>query len=114
MDFPEDQITELKNLGEVLSAQEGGVPYFIIRALKLPDGCTPNQCDALLCPVPANGYNSRLYFSQKVQPAKAVTLNWNANDVRILEQNWHAFSWKLTHTNLRLIELVALHLKILQ
>ena len=117
MEFPQEQITELKGyFGVVEQGEEAGLTYFLIPKFKLPEGCTPTECDVLLSPMPANGYDSRLYFAERIQQAKIpnLYLNWNATDVRILDRNWHAFSWKLTKPNLRLAELVLLHLKPLQ
>jgi hypothetical protein len=88
--------------------EEGGITFFLILGLELPDGCNPNKTDALLCPTKRDGYESRLYFSDKIQTKK--TLNWNANGVRIFERNWHAFSWR-TPPNLRLCQMVAIHWK---
>jgi hypothetical protein len=112
MDFPQDQIDELKRLfGEVLSCNESGFIYFFIPALSLPEGCSHEKVDVLLCPMPRDGYNSRLFFAEKIQSKKPQ--NWNVNGIRIIERNWYAFSWR-TPENLRLATMVAMHLKGLQ
>ena len=109
MNFPEDQIEELKKLyPAVQSCEEGGVTFFLLPKLRLPEGCEPQETDALLCPAPRDGYNSRLFFANKITCSKA--LNWNASGVRIAERNWAAFSWKTEHTDLRLAQMVAIHL----
>jgi len=41
-----------------------------------------------------------------VRVESGVQLNWNANGVRILERNWHAFSWTV-NPEPRLIQMVA-------
>jgi hypothetical protein len=93
MDFPEDQLKELALLGTVSQGQEGGLTYFLIEGLKLPDSCSPETTDALLCPQPRDGYESRLFFAEQINGP--VARNWNGQNVRILERNWHAFSWKV-------------------
>jgi len=113
MEFPAEEVEALKRL--ILGTQrgeEGGLVYFTLPNLPLPAGVKPESCDALLCPMDRDGYPSRLFFAQKLECSK--TLNWNANGFRILERNWYAFSWKLTQTGLRLVQILALHLKPLQ
>ena len=114
MQFPPDQIDELKAaFPSVCSAEEGGIPYFFIPNFILPNGSSPSVVDVLLCPTAdRHGYPSRLFFAQQVQSSKP--LNWNTNCVRILEKNWYAYSWKVTQQGLRLIQILALHLKALQ
>ncbi len=107
--LPEDQIDELKELcSEVLTCEEGGITYALLRKIILPTGCSPTEVDALLCPSSKDGYTSRLYFAQQISCPKQ--LNWNALNTRILEQNWHAYSWKIPQENLRLSQMVANHL----
>jgi hypothetical protein len=114
MQFPPDQIEELKAaFPTVLSAEEGGIVYFLIPQLSLPMGTSPTVVDVLLCPTAdRHGYPSRLFFAQQVQSPKP--LNWNTNGVRILERNWYAYSWKVTQQGLRLLQILALHLKAIQ
>jgi hypothetical protein len=114
MQFPSDQIEELKaGFPSVFSAEEGGIPYFLIPNLPLPSGSSPPAVDVLLCPTAdRHGYPSRLFFAQQVRSPRP--LNWNTNGVRILERNWFAYSWKINQPGLRLIQILALHLKALQ
>lgn len=80
---------------EVSTTESGGIDYARLKRLRLP-GCTPDTVDALLCLGDrGEGYATRLYFSEKVTPPRVLQLNWNANGVRILEENWHAYSWKV-------------------
>lgn len=112
MDLPEDQLNELKVYSSGLAlGSEGGTSFIHIPGIKLPPGCSPAECDALLCPTPREGYNSRLYFSSKI--SSRTPQNWNANSVQILGRNWFAFSWR-TPTGQRLAQMVATHLKGLQ
>lgn len=108
MDFTQAHIDELKGIcADVQKCEEGGATFFLMPRLKLLNNCTPNEVDALLCPSPRDGYESRLYFSEKPQCAKA--LNWNGS-IRLLERNWFAFSWK-TVAGLRLAQMLAEHLR---
>jgi len=45
---------------------EGGVPFFSLEGLRLPAGCEPQVCDALLCPVTRDNYPSRLQKAEKI------------------------------------------------
>lgn len=111
MYFQEEEINELKTIAPNLSvAQEGGYTYIKIDGLLLPDGCVPSVVDALLCPMPRDGYNSRLFFSEQI--AGGPTYNWNGN-IRVLERNWCAISWQ-TQTGLRLSEILSVQLKALR
>ena len=111
MNFPEDQIAELKRyFGELSVAREGGITYLMLQNVTLPGGCTPARMDLLLCPFERDGYPSRLYFAQQVQCAKG--LNWNGS-VRILERNWFAFSWRVAN-GLRLLQMVQEHMRALR
>jgi len=112
MTFPEDQVTELKQLcPNVQQCEEGACTYLLLPGLNLPEGCNPSRVDALLCPTPRDGYASRLFFAQQVQ--HRANLNWNANRVRILERNWDAFSWKVA-AEPRLLNMVAAQMRAFQ
>jgi hypothetical protein len=110
VDFPRDQLDELKQLhGDVLRAEEGGFTLLFLPQLALPETCTPSRVDALLCPMPRDGYSSRLFFAEK--PSSPRSLNWNGT-ARILERNWYAFSWRFEASGtLRLAQLVQMHLR---
>ncbi len=109
MTFDSEQIDELKFMfPEVSMCEEGGVTFFYIPNFKLPDSCAPQRSDVLLCPTKRDGYNSRLYFSEAIQTSK--NLNWNSTGLRLLERNWHAFSWQV-QDNLRLAQMIAIHIR---
>jgi len=111
--FPTDQIDELKELYPGLALiEEAGNSYLLLPSLVLPTGCKPESVDALLCPAGRDGYPSRLFFADRIQCPKQ--LNWNASGVRIAERNWHAYSWKIPGTSLRLVQMVFTHLTALQ
>lgn len=106
-----DQLDELRPVCRALAAaNEGGLSYLLLEGILLPENCEPTTTDALLCPEQRDGYSSRLFFASKVR--SPGQLNWNA-EARILERNWHAFSWR-TPPGLRLAQMVAIHLKALR
>lgn len=108
MALPEKQLEELTEVyGEVLVATDGGIDFVLINTLSLPPGCSPSTTRALLCPTPRDGYNSRLFFPEKIQ--ESLSRNWNAQNIRILDSNWFAISWK-TDPGLSLLQMVRCHL----
>lgn len=107
MNFDSDQIEELKQIAPSLSvAQEGGYSYILIEGLQMPKGCKPEVVDALLCPTPRDGYDSRLFFSAQI--IDCPQRNWNGN-IRVLGKNWFAISWRVP-SGLRLYEILLIHL----
>jgi hypothetical protein len=94
MDYPKEQTDELKRYCTKVSAlTEGVVTFLHLEGLRLPSGCDPVVCDALLCPVARDGYPSRLYFSANIK--SAYPRNWNVSGARLCEKNWFAFSWRV-------------------
>lgn len=112
--FPEDQIAELRKLSPgLMQGTEAGVTYFLLPQFELPEGCTPGRTDVLLCPTPRDGYDSRVFFAAQISSGKP--LNWNHVNVRILERNWSAYSWKVNHrVGLRLAQILLAHLQALR
>jgi len=109
MDYPKEQIEELKSYCAKVSAlREGGVTFLYLQELRLPAGCAPAVCDALLCPVAQDGYPSRLFFL--VQINSPYTRNWNVSNARIAEKNWFAFSWTVNLASPTLAEMLVAHL----
>lgn len=107
MDFQSDQIEELKKFySDLKVAEEGGYTYIYIPNLDLPDGCTPTKVNALFCPMLRDGYQSRLFFAEKISCSH--NRNWNGQ-ARILDQTWYAISWNINN-NQRLIQLIRSHL----
>lgn len=107
MDLDPKQIDDLREWCDSISrADEGGYTYLALRNLRLPDGCQPALVDALLCPMPRDGYASRLFFAQRI--ATRVARNWNGS-VRVLERNWEAFSWK-TAERMTLVQMLLSHM----
>ncbi len=109
MNYPQEQIDELKRYcGKLSALSEGGIAYLLLGELRLPAGCTPSVCDALLCPVPKDNYPSRLYFSERIKGR--CTRNWNVSNARIGERNWVAFSWRVDLAEPTLSQLLVAHL----
>src|SRR5437016_5872537 len=96
LEFDPAHIAALKRRCDAVSAAaEGAITYLLLAGLRLPEGCSPAVLDALLCLGERDNYATRLFFAERSSTSTLVTLNWNANGVRILERNWHAFSWKV-------------------
>jgi hypothetical protein len=109
VDFADDELQELTALFPgVQRAEEAGTTFFLIPRLVVPTGAGPSMtADALLCPTDRDGYPSRLYLSKAIVGGRGSNLN--ANNVRILERNWFALSWRV-RTGLRLAQMIAAHL----
>ena len=96
MAFADAEIERLKAFcTRVESCVQGAIDYFLLIGLRLPE-CTPSTVDALLCVGDrGEGYATRLFFAEVLIPKDNIALNWNHRNVRILERNWHAYSWKV-------------------
>jgi hypothetical protein len=107
-DVANAEIEELLQLcPELQQAEEAGVTFYFLPRLAMPAGTTPARVDALLCPTPRDGYESRLYLAERVSGGKQP-LNWNGN-IRLLERNWFAVSYR-TPQGLRPAQMVVVHL----
>ena len=108
----DEDLNELKHLcPDAKQASDGGVDFVLLPALQLPAGCVPTQSDALLCLGSRDGYDNRLFFSQAIR--SPTQRNWNGQNIRILDRNWFAFSWKAPNS-LRPIEILIAHLQALR
>jgi hypothetical protein len=104
-----EHIDELRALcPEARAWTEAGIDYVYLPSLRLPAGCNPGVVDCLLCIGARDGYENRLFFSAVVNAPTGR--NWNTQNVRILERNWFAYSWRVPN-GLRPIELLIGHLK---
>jgi len=108
--YPEEQVEELKRYCAKVSAlAEGNRTFLFLEQLRLPPGCEPAVCDALLRPFAGDdGYPSQLYFAAQVKSPYAR--NWNVSNARICERNWFAFSWKITLKLASLAQILVAHL----
>jgi len=112
MSISQDQIDELKqHWSDAKVASEGGATFILIPRLELPAECMPNPVEALLCPMPRDGYQSRLFFAVQIEGGRPH--HWNAQNVLILERNWFAFSWKAP-LGLRLVQMLLNHVSALK
>lgn len=107
MNFPTDQIEELKRIyPNVKLAEEMGCTYFFLPDLDMPSGCQPGKVDALFCPTLRDGYNTSLFLSQKI--TGCPTRNWN-REVKILDRTWYAISWNFS-ADRRLVQSIRTHI----
>lgn len=84
MQFPEEQVEELKEIcSGAQPYEEGSISYFFLPKLSTPGGCSPEQVDALLCPTAHHGYTSRLFFAQRISSPQPR--NWST-EARIMER----------------------------
>lgn len=107
----EEQVAELGRVCPGAAVmQEAGIAYVYLPKLGLPPTCNPREVEGLLRPGPGpDGYTTRLYFSAAF-PTKGQ--NWSVH--QILAKTWHTFSYNNVPADLRLIEILANHLKVLQ
>lgn len=109
MKYSEEELQELRKVCPGAEPYgEGGIPYILLPELNLPDGCSPTQVDALLCPTAHHGYTSRLFLAQRISSPQSR--NWST-EARIMERTWYAISWKFEQPNLRLAQILALQLR---
>jgi hypothetical protein len=109
MQFPDEQVEEVKEICPGAQPyEEASILYFFLPKLSTPDGCSPEQVDALLCPTAHHGYTSRLFFAQRITSPQSR--NWNT-EARIMERIWYAISWNIPETSLRLAQILALQLR---
>lgn len=108
------QLSELNEVcvGEAVEHWEFSLQYVFLPGLRLPQGCTPTSTDALLSLSPREGYPTRLFFAQQIRCKNP--LNWNSQNVPILQRVWFAFSWKDVTNDGRPLEVLANHLAALQ
>lgn len=102
-----DELAELQLLcGTATELREGDKPYFLLARVTLPTGCSPAMVEALLCPHPRDGYQTRLFLAQPVNGRGA---NWTVH--RILDRNWHTWSWQGISSGQRLAQVLRGHLR---
>ena len=109
-------MTSVADLDEVLhlcrgvhEVHEGGQLFLHLKGLRLPPDCGPAEVDALLCLHRRDGYESRLYLSERIVQKGA---NWTT--ACILDRPWHTWSWQGVSPQQRPIQVLAAHLKALQ
>lgn len=110
MSFPQDQLDELGVFGTVSVVRDGGRDYPLICGCAMPAGCVPDRVDVMLCPYPRDGYETRLFFAQRVNGKKNV--NWHQRP-RMLDRNWEVYSLKGIPASFRLAAMLVYHLEAL-
>lgn len=112
MNEPNDQAVD-RDLEEVRrlspSARryaEGGNAFILFPSFELPAGSQPQKCDLLLCTERrGDGYESRLFFSERVTGKRSLT--WTES--RVAERQWYAYSYQ-TAAGLRPLQQLLTHL----
>ena len=90
---------------------EGGHHYFLLKEVALPETWTPRRVNLLLHPKPRDGYESRLYYSERVvSPTQRLDLNWQGQ-ILLFERQWHFMSWRHEAAGLTLHQLIQVHLR---
>lgn len=84
---------------------EAGLIYVFLPKLKLPEGCSLSEVEALLCLSARDGYPTRLFLSAAVA---GKGNNWRT--YRILDRTWHSWSWKDVSSSLRPAQILLGHL----
>ena len=104
------QIQELKSFYPGATViPDGGIDYIHIPRLRLPKGNTPDVVDALLCPQQYGGYTTRLFLSEVILGKNVA---WTPH--RVIDKEWHTWSWNNVPPTLRLAQILAEHLRALQ
>ncbi len=104
-----DEIAELALMcGKVTEFREGGRRYLHLERVSLPAGCNPAVAEGLLCLNDHDGYQTRLFLSVRL----ARGPNWCVH--RILDRQWHTWSWKGVLPNQRASQILAEHLRSLR
>lgn len=85
---------------------EGGLAYIHLPSLKLPEGCSPAEVEALLCLSSHSGYSTRLFLRERVAGRGN---NWTTHCV--LGRSWHTWSWNHIPSSLRPMQILAEHLR---
>ena len=88
---------------------EGGQLFLYLKGLRLPPDCGPSEVDALLCLHRRDGYESRLYLSERIAQKGS---NWTT--ACILDRQWHTCSWQGVSALQRPVQVLAAHLRAFQ
>jgi hypothetical protein len=101
------EVAELEMIcGTVEEFQAEGRRLLFLEKVTLPIGCSPPTLEGLLCPQERDGYATRLFLSA---PVIGKGTNWTRH--RILDREWHTWSWKDVRANQRLSQILGGHLQ---
>ena len=90
---------------------DGPEIFVLLPALRLQVGDKSYELDALLAPNGANGYQSRLYLSEKIAERTEIAgkpANWTERV--IAGRTWHVWSWRDVASSLPLLDMLGAHM----
>jgi hypothetical protein len=91
---------------------EGGIDFVYLPSLTIQTNKGQRTVDALLCPTAhPTGYMTRLFLSEACVGC-GQSNNWSV--LRILERDWHTWSWQGVPASLMPAQILAAHLRALQ
>lgn len=97
---------------EATVMREGGIDYIFLPGITIKTSQGNHELDALLCPMAhPTGYMTRLFLTKPL-PGCGQTNNWG--QFRILEREWHSWSWQNVPACLTPAQILAAHLRALQ
>ena len=104
---------ELRNIcAGVKVMAESGIEYIFLPNLTVVTNAATQELDALLCPSHhPSGYMTRLFLSAPFRGA-GQSNNWTEH--RILERQWHTWSWQHVSANQAPAQILAAHLRALR
>ena len=109
----QENLDELRKIcaGEKVM-QEGGIDYVFLHQLEIITSQGAYQMDALLCPSQhPSGYMTRLFLAEPLI-GSGQSNNWTEH--RILERNWHCWSWQNVPATQSPAQILAAHLRALR
>lgn len=109
----QDSLNELKLVCHGVQAmQEGGSYYVFLPGLEVVTNQGTHRLDALLCPsAHPTGYMTRLFLSKPLHGC-GQSNNWTEH--RILDRNWHTWSWQNVPATQSPTQILAAHLRALR
>lgn len=91
---------------------ESGIDYIFLPNLTVVTSTATQELDALLCPSQhPSGYMTRLFLSTPLRGA-GKSNNWSEH--RILERQWHTWSWQHVSGTQAPSQILAAHLRALR
>jgi hypothetical protein len=94
---------------------DGPEVFIHLPVLCLKVGDKSYSLDGLLAPNGANGYQSRLYLSQRISEREQIAgkpANWTERVIGA--RTWHVWSWQGVASSLPLLEMLNAHMVALQ
>lgn len=109
----QEHIEELRSVCGLPSVMhDAGIDYVFLPGLEVTTSTMSRKLDALLCPSQhPTGYMTRLFLAEPL-PGSGQSNNWTEH--RILERNWHSWSWQNVPATLTPAQILAAHLRALR